>query len=30
MYKFKWLRNVLGLGFDDLLLVLGIDACGEH
>jgi hypothetical protein len=30
MYEFKWLCSALGLDFDDLLLVLGLDACGTH
>jgi hypothetical protein len=30
MYKFKWLCSMLGLDFDDLLRILGLDACGAH
>jgi len=30
MYEFKWRCSALGLDFDDLLLVLGLDACGAH
>ena len=28
MYEFKLLCSKLGFDFDDLLLVLGLDACG--
>jgi hypothetical protein len=27
MYEFNWLRTALGLDFDDLLLVLGLNTC---
>jgi len=30
MYKFQLLCCVLSLDFDDLVLVLGLDACGAH
>jgi len=30
MHEFKWLCSALGLDFDDLLLVLGLNACGAH
>jgi len=30
MYEFNWLCSALGLDFDDLLLVLGLDGCGAH
>jgi len=30
MYELKWLCSALGLDFDDLLFVLGLDACGAH
>jgi len=30
VYKFKWLCSTLSLDFDDLLLVLGLNACGAH
>jgi len=30
MSEFIWLCSELGLDFDHLLLVLGLDACGAH
>jgi len=30
VYEFTWLCCVLGLDFDDLLLVVGLNACGAH
>ena len=30
MYEFKWLCSAPGYDFDDLLLVLGLDAYGAH
>jgi hypothetical protein len=30
MYEFQWLFSPLGLDFEDLLHVLGLDACGAH
>jgi len=30
MSGFEWLCNAFGLDFDDLLLVLGLDACSSH
>jgi len=30
MYEFEWLSSALGTDFDDLLHVLGLNACGAH
>jgi hypothetical protein len=30
VYELKWLCSGLGPEFDDLLLVLGLNACGAH
>jgi len=30
MYEFKWLCSAIGFDFDDLLLVLRLDAYGVH
>jgi len=30
MYEFKWLCSALNLDFNDLLLALGLNACGAH